>query len=52
VNWEPNKYATFELSGINANAVAKWIDRYFVRILGCEACGYDVDVTIGDQSDG
>jgi hypothetical protein len=51
-SWEAHKYATFEFPHLDARAVAKWIDRYFVRVLQCEDDGYHVDVSIGDHGDG
>jgi hypothetical protein len=33
---EPNKYATGTLSLEEPQSIARWIDRYFAEILGCD----------------
>jgi hypothetical protein len=45
VEWKPNKYAQFELEVEEARAIANWIDRYFVEVLGCEG-DYSIDATL------
>src|SRR6185312_16469864 len=45
VGWETQKFATFEIPPSDAGSVARWIDEYFVSVLGCSA-DYDVDVTL------
>jgi hypothetical protein len=45
--WEPRKYATFRLHLNEPRTVAKWIDRYFVDVLGCEQ-EYSIDTKLED----
>ncbi|MDR0901144.1 MAG: hypothetical protein LBM92_00040 [Opitutaceae bacterium] len=45
VSWETQKFATFEIPPSDAGVVARWIDEYFVSVLGCSA-DYDIDVTL------
>jgi hypothetical protein len=49
-DWEANKYATFEFSRLDVQVVAKWIDAYFVGVIGCIAGEYDLDITFADLS--
>ena len=44
-DWAPNKYVTGMLELEDAGAVARWIDHYFVTILGCDS-DYSVDVRL------
>ena len=46
--WEADTFATFEFDGPNVDVIARWIDRYFVLVLGCRAEFYDVKVDVGD----
>jgi len=43
--WEPNKYITGMLALEGARSVARWIDHYFVAILGCDL-DYPVDLLL------
>lgn len=45
VSWEIRKFATFEIPPSDAGTVARWIDEYFVSVLGCST-DYDVDVIL------
>ncbi len=45
-NWEPNKFATFEMAAFDAIEVAEWIDGYFIHVLNCPPGGYHVDVAL------
>ena len=40
--WAPNKYVTGTLALEDARSIARWIDHYFVAILGCD-WNYSVD---------
>jgi hypothetical protein len=44
VAWESGKFATFEFSEMEVNAVSEWIDAYFVRVIGCTPGEYHLDV--------
>ena len=44
-NWEPGKYLTVELALGDARTIAKWIDRYFEKVLGAEP-EYALDVSL------
>jgi hypothetical protein len=44
VSWEARKFATFEFAQLEVEAVARWIDAYFVRVLGCVEGAYHLDV--------
>jgi hypothetical protein len=43
--WAPNKYVTGMLALEDARSIARWIDRYFVEILGCD-WDYSVDLLL------
>ena len=44
-DWAPNKYITGILALEDARSVARWIDHYFVAILGCD-WDYSVDLLL------
>ncbi|WP_193215113.1 hypothetical protein [Luteolibacter marinus] len=44
VDWEAGEFATFELARVELTPLAKWIDEYFVSILGCDAGGYHFSI--------
>jgi hypothetical protein len=46
VSWEADKFATFEFPELEVKRVAEWIDAYFVRVIGCTAGEYHLDVVI------
>jgi len=43
--WAPSKYITGMLALEDARSVARWIDHYFVAILGCDG-DYSVDLLL------
>jgi len=43
--WAPNKYVTGILALEDAKSIARWIDHYFVAILGCD-WDYSVDLLL------
>ncbi len=45
VNWKAGKFATFEFPQLEVEAVAQWIDAYFVHVMGCTHGEYHLDVT-------
>lgn len=45
LEWESAKYLTIKMPNVDARAVAKWIDQYFVRVLRAKA-DYSIDVSI------
>jgi hypothetical protein len=49
--WAPNKYITGMLALEDARSVARWIDHYFVAILGCHP-DYSVDLLLEPLRDG
>jgi hypothetical protein len=44
-DWAPNKFITGVLALEDARSVARWIDHYFVAVLGCDL-DYAVDVLL------
>jgi|SRR5215467_9426393 len=45
--WEANKFVTGTLVLEDARSIARWIDRYFAEVLGCD-WDYSVDWVIED----
>lgn len=45
VEWEGSKFATFVLEDTNVDAVAQWIDAYFVRVFGACENEYSISVS-------
>lgn len=45
ISWEAGKFATFEVDEMDLDAVAEWIDAYFVRVIGRTDGEYHLDVT-------
>ena len=43
--WAPNKYVTGMLALEDARSIARWIDHYFLAILGCD-WDYSVDLSL------
>jgi len=43
--WAPNKYVTGMLALEDARSIARWIDHYFLAILGCD-WDYSVDLLL------
>ena len=48
-SWKPGKYATFEIAAFDATELSEWIDRYFVRVLGCREGEYHVDTAFEQE---
>lgn len=48
VNWEAGQFATFEFATTDAAALARWIDGYFILVLGCRRDFYAVKARIED----
>ena len=44
IDWNAGLSATFEFAEFDTDDLAKWIDRYFVLILGCKANSYDLKI--------
>jgi len=47
VEWEPRKFVAFSVEMDDARTIAKWIDRYFSEVLGCDG-DYSIDAVLED----
>jgi hypothetical protein len=45
LEWEPGKYLSVKMVGVDARGIAKWIDQYFAQVLRAKP-DYAVDVSI------
>jgi hypothetical protein len=48
-NWEPMRFATFEVDEIRLSSAAEWIDAYFVHVLGCAEGDYHLNTSFEKQ---